>query len=60
MRLCCSLRRKKLKNLTYAVAQYFAWYNFCRIYGSLRVAPAMAAGITDHVWGFAELVSENH
>jgi hypothetical protein len=30
--------------------------NFCRIHGSLRVTPAMEAGITDHVWGVSELL----
>jgi hypothetical protein len=29
------------------LALYFVWYNFCRIYKSLRVSPAMAAGIRD-------------
>jgi IS1 family transposase len=42
---------KKLENLKAALALHFAWYNFCRIHGSLRVPPAMAAGITDRVWG---------
>lgn len=42
---------KKLENLKAALAVYFAWYNFCRIHSSLRVTPAMAAGITDSIWG---------
>jgi IS1 family transposase len=47
---------KKLSHLKAAVALHFAHYNLCRVHGSLRVTPAMQAGITDHVWGFDELV----
>ena len=43
-RLCLGFS-KKLDNLKYAVALYFAWYNFVRIHGSLKVTPAMEAGI---------------
>jgi hypothetical protein len=32
-------------------------YNFCRIHQTLRVTPAMASGVTDHVWELSELVS---
>ena len=46
---------KKLENLKHAVALHFAFYNFCRIHKSLRVTPAMEAGIADHVWGVSEL-----
>jgi hypothetical protein len=35
---------------------HFAWYNFGRIHRSLRVTPAMEAGLTDHVWEMAELL----
>jgi transposase-like protein/IS1 family transposase len=48
---------KKLENLKHAAALYFAWYNFCRIHGSLRITPAMAAGLTDHVWEIGEIVA---
>ncbi len=48
---------KKLDNLKAAVSLYFAWYNFCRVHQTLRVTPAMEAGLTDHVWGIAELLS---
>jgi IS1 family transposase len=47
---------KKLNNLKAALALHFAWYNFCRIHGSLRVTPAMAAGITDRVWDLRKLL----
>ena len=54
-RLCLGFS-KKLDNLKAAVALYFAWYNFVRIHGSLKVTPAMEAGITDHVWTVGELL----
>jgi hypothetical protein len=40
-----------------AIAVHFVHYNFCRIHQTLRVAPAMAAGLTDHVWELSELIS---
>lgn len=48
---------KKLSALKAAVALNFAYYNFCWIHGSLRITPAMAAGITDHVWSLKELLN---
>jgi hypothetical protein len=48
---------KKLPNLKAAVALHFAYYNFCRVHSSLRVTPAMEAGITDHIWTIAELLA---
>jgi hypothetical protein len=47
----------KLSHLKAAVALHFAYYNFCRIHSSLRVTPAMEAGLVDHVWSIAELLS---
>lgn len=38
------------------LALYFAGYNFVRVHQSLRVTPAIEAGITDHVWGLGELI----
>jgi IS1 family transposase len=46
---------KKIENHGHAVALYFAYYNFCRVHQTLRVTPAMGAGLTDHVWGIDEL-----
>src|SRR5439155_14831338 len=40
---------KKLENLNAAVAVFMAWYNFCRVHQTLRVTPAMEAGLSDHV-----------
>jgi hypothetical protein len=48
---------KKLDNHKAACALHFAYYNFCRIHKSLRVTPAMEAGITDHIWNLRELLS---
>ncbi|MGH9867009.1 MAG: IS1 family transposase [Candidatus Polarisedimenticolia bacterium] len=47
---------KKVDNLRYAVALHFVHYNFARIHQTLRVTPAMEAGLTDHVWTLAEIV----
>jgi len=46
---------KKLDNHKAAVAFYFMWYNFARIHQTLRVTPAMEAGVADHVWTAAEI-----
>jgi IS1 family transposase len=48
---------KKVENHGHAVALYFAYYNFVRIHQTLRVTPAMEAGLSDHVWSVEELVS---
>lgn len=47
---------KKLDSHRTACAVHFMHYNFCRIHQSLRITPAMAAGLTDHVWSLAEMV----
>lgn len=47
---------KKVENLGHAVALHFMHYNFCRIHKTLRVTPAMEAGVSDHVWSIEELV----
>jgi len=48
---------KKVENHEHMVALYFMHYNFCRIHQTLRVTPAMEAGIADHVWGLEEIVN---
>ena len=48
---------KKLENLGYAVALHFMYYNFGRIHQSLRITPAMAAGVSDHVWSLEEIAA---
>ena len=47
---------KKLENHAAMVALYFLYYNFARIHQTLRVTPAMEAGIADHVWSIEEIV----
>lgn len=47
---------KKLANHEAAIALHYMHYNFCRIHSSLRVTPAMEAGLTNHVWSIEELV----
>ena len=46
---------KKIQNLEAAVALHFMYYNFGRIHKTLRVTPAMQAGIADHVWSLEEI-----
>jgi hypothetical protein len=36
---------------------HFMHYNFCRVHQTLRITPAMASGVADHVWSIEELVS---
>jgi IS1 family transposase len=49
---------KRLRNLRAAVALHFAYYNFCRVHETLRVTPAMQAGLTDRIWSLGELLAE--
>ena len=46
---------KKVENLEHAVSLHYMWYNFARIHKTLRVTPAMEAGISDHVWSMEEI-----
>ena len=48
---------KRFDNHCHALALYFVWYNFARIHKSLRVSPAMAAGVTDRLWDMADIVA---
>jgi hypothetical protein len=52
--LCFS---KKWSNLEAAYSLWLAYYNFYRIHKTLRVAPAMEAGITDNIWTIVELIA---
>ncbi len=47
---------KKVENHEHALGLHYMHYNFCRIHQTLRVTPAMEAGIADHVWNIEELV----
>ncbi len=47
---------KKLRNHRAAVALYVAHYNLCRVHETIRMTPAMALGVTDHIWTIGELI----
>jgi transposase-like protein/IS1 family transposase len=47
---------KKWENFDMALALHFAHYNFCKVHSSLRVTPAMEAGIANHIWSWDELI----
>jgi IS1 family transposase len=48
---------KKLENREHMLAIYFLYYNFCRVHQTLRVTPAMEAGLSNHVWSIEEMVN---
>ena len=48
---------KKADNHRHMVALHYMYYNFCRVHQTLRCTPAMEAGLTDHIWGLAELIA---
>jgi hypothetical protein len=48
---------KKVENHGHAIALHMVHYNFCRVHQTLRVTPAMEAGLTDHIWTIDELVA---
>ncbi len=48
---------KKVDNLRWSVALHFMHYNFCRVHQTLRVTPAIEAGIADHVWSIEEMAA---
>jgi hypothetical protein len=47
---------KKVENHGHAISLHFMHYNFARVHQTLRVTPAMEAGIADHVWSIEEIV----
>ncbi len=47
---------KKLENFKAAVALHFGYYNFVRVHQTLRMTPAMAGGVTNHIWTVPELM----
>ena len=47
---------KKLENHMHAISLYFMFYNFCKIHKTLRVTPAMEAGVADRVWDLEEVI----
>jgi IS1 family transposase len=48
---------KKLENHCHALALYFVFYNWMRIHKTLRVTPAMAAGLTDRLWSWEDIIA---
>lgn len=48
---------KKIENHMHAISLHYMFYNFARIHSTLRVTPAMAAGVTDHVWSAEEIAN---
>ena len=48
---------KKLENHEAAIALHYMYYNFARIHQTLRVTPAMEAGVSNHVWNLEEIVN---
>ncbi|MBM4275336.1 MAG: DDE-type integrase/transposase/recombinase [Deltaproteobacteria bacterium] len=48
---------KKVENLAHAVSLHFMYYNFARIHKTLRVAPAMEAGVSGHLWNLEEIAA---
>lgn len=48
---------KKVENHCHALALYFVFYNFIRIHKTLKVTPAMAAGVTDKLWSVEDIVA---
>ena len=48
---------KKFENHAHMVALYAVWYNFVRVHKSLRVSPAMAAGISDRLWSMEDVAA---
>jgi IS1 family transposase len=47
---------KKMENHAHAMALHFLYYNFVRVHKTLKVTPAMAAGVTDRLWEVADMV----
>ena len=47
---------KKLQNHIHSLSLYFVYYNFCRIHQSIRVSPAMEAGLTGRLWDIADII----
>ena len=48
---------KKFESHAHMVALYSVWYNFVRIHGTLRMSPAMAAGVSEPLWGMDDVAA---
>jgi IS1 family transposase len=47
---------KKVENHEHAIAIHYMYYNFCRIHQTLRITPAMQAGVASHSWELSEII----
>jgi hypothetical protein len=47
---------RKFENHWAATILSYCWYNFGRVHKSLRMTPAMAAGVSDHIWSVREML----
>jgi len=47
---------KKVENLEHAIALHFMHYNFCRVHRTLKITPAMAAGVTEKLWDIEDII----
>lgn len=47
---------KKIENHIYAISLHFMYYNFCKIHSTLKVTPAMEAGVTDRLWDIEDII----
>ncbi len=47
---------KKVENHAFHLALHYMYYNFCRVHKTLRVTPAMEAGVADHIWNISEII----
>lgn len=48
---------KRVESHAAAIALHFIHYNFARVHKTLRITPAMAAGISDHIWNYEEIAA---
>lgn len=48
---------KKVENLAAAVSLHFMYYNFARVHTTLGMTPAMAAGVSEHIWSLEEIAA---
>lgn len=48
---------KNVENLNHAVSLHFMYYNFAKVHQTLRVTPAMEAGLSDRVWDLEEIIN---
>lgn len=54
---CSNAHSKKVENHALAIALHFMFYNFGRVHKTLKTAPAVAAGVADHVWSIEEIAA---